>query len=82
MENKLRVWWKPQIPMKSFYVEVETPKEAKKLLDILANYDLFQLENRIKPDYCNAGGLEIFNGLEWEEWYDDCGDDIDQTEIL
>ena len=51
MDNKLRVWWMPQVPMeKSFRVNVGTPKEAKKILEILANYDLYQLENNIKPD--------------------------------
>lgn len=28
-------------------------REAKKVMDILAAYDLFQLENNIKPDFCN-----------------------------
>jgi hypothetical protein len=71
-EGNLRVWWKPQIPMKqSFIVPVETPAEAKKLLEVLANYDLFQLAERIKPDYCNAGGLSIFEDGEWNDWIDE-----------
>lgn len=77
--KKLRVWWQPQVPMKSFTVEVETVTEALKLLDTLANYDLFQLENNIKPDYCNTGGLEEWDkeGQEWLEWVDpETGDDV------
>lgn len=70
-EGDLRVWWKPQIPMKpSFLVNVATPTEAKKLLNVLADYDLFQWDNKIKPDYCNAGGLCIFEGDEWVDWHD------------
>ena len=42
------------------------------------DYDLFQYENNIKPDYCNASGLEYFDEeeQEWCEWYDDDGLDI------
>ena len=81
MKNKLRVWWKPQIPMnKSFYVDVKTPEEAKKILDTLAEYDLFQLAENIKPDFSNAGGLEEYdNG--WNEWYSEEGEDIDEVKF-
>ena len=73
--SKLRVWHIPQVPMKAFYVEVETPEEAIKVLDILADYDLFQFENRVKPDYCNAQGLEEWDEQEgeWYEWYSEDG---------
>ena len=81
MNKQLRVWWKPQIPMNdSFYVNVRTPKEAKKILDTLAEYDLFQFDNKIKPDYSNAGGLEELDNKEWNEWDLD-GIDIDNMEI-
>jgi hypothetical protein len=75
-EGALRVWWVPQIPMKPFHVPVATPADAGKLLDILADYDAFQFENRIKPDYCNAGGLEVFENGEWCEWESEDGEDI------
>ena len=83
----LRVWWIPQVPMRSFYVEVDSTKEAKKIMNVLANYDIFQFENNIKPDYCNAGGLQMwevnFDGEgsdDWCDWSDEdgnCIDDID-----
>lgn len=79
--NQLRVWWIPQVPMKSFYREVETVREAKLLLETLADYDIFQFENKVKPDYCNAGGLQVWDGTEWVEWYDEDGHDIDATEL-
>lgn len=78
----LRVWWIPQIPGKQFTVPVDTPAEAAKLIDVLAKYDLFQFENRIKPDYCNMGGLVVCEddgdgGTEWCDWYDEeTGEDI------
>jgi len=84
IKEKLRVWWIPQVPMSAFRVEVETPIEAKKLLKVLADYDTFQFENKIKPDYSNAGGLETFDekSQEWGEWYDENDDDIDNTELF
>lgn len=74
----LRVWWIPQVPGKPFQVPVKTLDEARLLLDTLAKYDFFQLENNIKGDYCNTGGLEEFDreNLEWCEWYDDDGNDV------
>jgi hypothetical protein len=79
----LRVWWKPQIPMNgSFEVDVATPQEALKLINILADYDIFQNENNIKPDYSNAGGLSVFKDGEWCDWQDDNGDDIDSSELI
>lgn len=77
----LRVWWIPQIPGKAFHVPVVDREQAMLVLDTLAQYDIFQFENRIKGDYCNAGGLEIYEGddieAEWSEWCDhDTGDDI------
>lgn len=76
--SKLRVWHIPQVPMKAFHVDVETPEEAIKVLDILSDYDLFQFENRVKPDYCNVQGLEVWDEQEgeWCEWYSEDGMDI------
>jgi hypothetical protein len=71
-----RVWWVPQIPMKAFHVSVANLAQAKLILKTLADYDRFQFENNVKPDYCNAGGLEVFRDGDWEEWESDDGDDI------
>ena len=75
--RQLRVWWIPQVPGKPFTAEVATVAEGRLLLDVLAAYDLFQLANRIKPDYSNAGGLHEWNAEtgEWEDFYDEDGDD-------
>lgn len=69
-KDKLRVWWIPQIPGKPFLVLVSSIEEGVKLLDVLADYDIFQLKQNIKPDYCNAGGIEVFRKGEWSSWYD------------
>lgn len=76
--RKLRVWHVPQVPMKAFHVYVETQDEAEKVLNILADYDLFQFKNRVKPDYFNAQGLEEYDEQEkeWFEWYNEEGLDI------
>ena len=78
-EGDLKVWWIPQVPGKAFEVPVDTPEEAIKILDTLAKYDLFQLKNNIKPDYCNTGGLNVFEEGEWSTWYHmETGEDIDE----
>lgn len=79
--GQLQVWWIPQVPGKPFTVDIANISEAKLLLKALANYDIFQFENRIKPDYCNAGGLRKWDGNDWEDWSDDDGNDIDETEL-
>lgn len=65
--------------MKPFFVDVDSISEGVKMLNTLAYYDLFQLENNIKPDFCNAGGLMMFDtedksdGVDgtWVDWYDE-----------
>jgi hypothetical protein len=78
-EDDLRVWWIPQIPGKPFLVPVKDVEYAKFLLVALAKYDLFQLYFDIKPDYSNAGGLEVFSGGEWSDWWDKDGNDINEV---
>lgn len=79
--SKFRVWWIPQVPGESITFEVDSPREAKLLLDVLARYDEFQLEEGIKPDYSNAGGFQVLEDGEWLEWLcPDCDDDIDRCE--
>jgi len=56
----LRVWWIPQVPMEPFFYPVESPEEGAALCDALAKYDMFQYENNVKPDYCNVGGLQVY----------------------
>ncbi len=78
----LKVWWIPQVPMKRFEVfevEVESVTQAKFLLGVLANYDLFQFQNKVKPYYFNAGGLVIYEHGEWNDWEDEEGNSIDET---
>jgi hypothetical protein len=67
--SRYKVWHIPQVPGKAFEVESDDLRTAVLILDTLAFYDLFQFEQRIKPDYSNAGGIS-----EWDaaagEWVD------------
>ena len=78
-KGSLRVWWVPQVPMKAFYVSVPDLRTARLMLDTLARYDLFQFENNIKPDYCNIGGLMVWDGTAWIDWHDIDGTDFDDV---
>lgn len=80
MKNgQLKVWWIPQVPMKALTVLVDNLGQAKMLLDTLAEYDLFQFRNNVKPDYSNAGGLQIWDETldagedneKWTDWFID-----------
>jgi hypothetical protein len=72
-KKNLRVWWRPQVPCKAFEVPVRNVAEGILLTETLARYDIFQLENNIKPDYANAGGLLV---EEDGEWVDYCYEDL------
>jgi hypothetical protein len=78
----LKVWHIPQVPGKAFEVPVKDVYEGVKIMDILANYDLFQLHNHIKPDYCNVSGLSVYEADSdgagnpgWSDWYFETPDD-------
>ena len=82
---KLRISHFPQVPCKPFHVEVNSIDEALKIMNVLANYDIFQFKNRIKPDFCNATTLEIWDEDSdgegtpgWITWYDEDGYGIDE----
>lgn len=89
---KLRVWWIPQIGAKipMFFVEVSSLAEGVKIMDVLADYDQFQLDNRIKPDYSNVGGIQMFDTRDtedspegsWVDWCDDETGEDDPREFL
>lgn len=75
----LRVWWILQVPSNNpFRVPVKDVFEAKLLMETLANYDLYQLKNNIKPDYSNAGGVEMLEDGEWTDFCDEDGNDFDE----
>lgn len=82
---KMRVYWMPQIGVDAvFYIPVGSVEEAKKFMEVLAAYDCFQYNHSIKPDYCNDGGLQMWDEeeQEWVDWlYEDdecCYEDIDE----
>ncbi|WP_197247582.1 hypothetical protein [Brevibacillus laterosporus] len=48
-------------------------EQAGLIYNTLADYDLFQYDNNIKPDYANATVVEFWNKEEqdWLEWSDE-----------
>lgn len=82
MDNlKFSVWWVPQVPMNDFRVDAASLQEARKICDVLAAYDLFQFENGVKPDYCNAGGIQFQHPITEGEWWD-VPDEVDEWDDL
>jgi hypothetical protein len=78
MQKPLRVCWIPQHPGPAFHVEVESITEVVDLLDDLARYDAFQIENGMKPNTASASGVEVFDPENttdspkgsWVKWVD------------
>ena len=80
-QGDLRIWWIPQIPGEPFYVNVKDLEQAELIYNTLTDYDIFQYANRIKPDYSNTGDLEVYEGGEWADWYDEEMDDDFSTHM-
>lgn len=68
-DPKFRVCHQPQLGHDKVFVQsVESIELGRFLIDILAAYDVFQFENRFKPDYSSNSWLErSFGEAGWEE---------------
>lgn len=81
-EGDLQVWYVPQIPMKPFEVSVPDLPTARLVLDALCEFSAYEYENRVKPDYADAGGI-----ARWESdgeggygWFDVDDDELEEGE--
>lgn len=78
--SKYKLWHIPQIPGQPIVIEFEYVADAVMVSDILADYDQFQLDTNIKPDYSNASGIMVWN--EEDGSYEDVDDDLEGEIIL
>jgi hypothetical protein len=69
MAKRFKAWYIPQVPMKPFEIEASTAAKAQTILNIIINFSIFEFENKVKPDYCDAGGVSEWNVGE-QEWVD------------
>jgi hypothetical protein len=74
----LRVWWIPQVPGKPFFVNVPDLVTARLIVNVLADYDQFQLDHNIKGDYCNVGGISVYEDFGDGEM---CWTDLEDDEL-
>ena len=76
--NDLRVYYIPQIPMRGFEYDVPDLKSAVMVLDALSRFSLFEFENRVKPDYSDAGGVQRYedDGEGGHDWFDVDDDEL------
>lgn len=77
--SEFKVWHIPQIPGRAFVIEADTLEEARRFQDVLAFYDLFQLQENIKPDYSNVSGIMEWNDLDGGEYRDIDEDELEQA---
>ena len=71
-KGDLRVWWISNPPRNPFLYPVKSIEEAKKVIGVLAKYDLY-LGDLISAAAC---GVEVFEDVGWGEYYDECERDI------
>lgn len=76
---KLRIAHYPQVPCEPYIVNTDNIGEALKIKDVLCYYDIFQYENKIKPDYCNVSIIQGYDE-QYKEWYD--LDDYEIEELI
>ena len=68
----LRVWWVSHAPGTPYRVSVTGFAQAKKVLEVLAGYDLLQRSRGTKRGVVGTGGIECFsqNGDgQWCYWH-------------
>jgi hypothetical protein len=63
-------------PVKSFERKVKSIEEARAVLNLLADYDLF-LGDLIES---NAQGLLVYEAGEWSDWMDEFGYTINESQ--
>ena len=73
-KGSLRVWWVRNMPNPGERHPVSSPHEGRAWLTATAEMDLAMPESVVSN---NAGGLEVFDGTEWIDWYCECGEEIE-----
>lgn len=72
--RKYKLWHIPQIPMPPFEVYSEDLSYLVRLQDVLSEYDAFEFEHKVKPDYASISGICVLD--DDDEW-----EDIDDYEL-
>ena len=65
---------------KTYYKEVSSAEAAKLMIDAIAQFVNFEVDNGAFPDHCSTAGLEEYDedDDEWYDWYDEDGYDFDE----
>lgn len=84
---EMRIWWSTQPPGDRFHYPVPDVASASLLLDALATFGAFRVEQHSMPDRGNLGGAEwrhpVLTGGEWVEFDpDDASDRIELAAVI
>lgn len=62
----------------TYYKEVSSPEEAKTIIDAIADFVNFKVDEGIFPEHCSVADLECYDeeDKEWVTWYDEDGFDL------
>lgn len=63
-----------------YYKEVSSVKEAKIIIDTIADFVNAKVDEGVFPDHCSTAGLQEYDEeeKEWMDWYDENGLDFDE----
>lgn len=75
---KLKIWHNSDFGNPHFEREARDIAHAKEMLDMLADYDLYQGDRVV----ANAQGLLVYEDSEWIEWEDEDGNGIHSSEYV
>ena len=77
--EKLRIYYQI-LGTETYYKEVSSPEEAKTMIDAIADFINFKVNEGVFPDHCSTAGLEVWDEDEqdWVTWYDEEGLDFDE----
>ena len=84
--KRLKIWYVHQVPSQPYEQFVDNISEARLALNSIYNLMLNLSDNRIIPDYSNAGGLNIYADADgtgkrdWYEWEDFEARDINDSD--
>lgn len=84
--KRLKIWYVHQAPCKPYEQFVNSASDARLVLNSIYNLTLSLSDNKIIPDYSNAGGLVIYADADgsgkrdWYEWEDFEARDINDDE--
>jgi len=70
-KGTLKIWWLSNQTSDGFHYFVRDLNEAVATLNLLSKYDAYRQRRLNDKSSYRIGGLEVWDGMQWVEWYDE-----------